>query len=505
MPLVQTRSATPAGARQRKAPNSPGASQATTTPPRQLEEIRAKVKSMVTRGEIPSVALAVAKDGKIIWEEGFGWADLERKVEASPTTVYPLASLSKSITATGVMVLAERGLVNLEDPVEKYLGAGKIRFYRGRASDLKVKHILNMTGGIPHYWQYYYPDERDQPLPLPEQISRYGIVAFRPGEVFSYSNFSYAVAAQLIAVASGKSFADFMRQEVFVPLGMNRTSLGARAGLERQTATGYDVENQRVQHSHFGPQGGAGFYSSAHDIIRYGMSHLKSRPAALRPVLKDATLDAMHEEKDPTAPNKMYANGWGVIRTSDGRVSLLSNGAIMGGTASLLLVPSENLAVVCLNNGSRGNGVTDQIVFDIAGALIPHFSERLRELMAEVEAREAGQPYQPTPQFTGRWEGEIKTYESSIPVTLTFDQNGKVYVQLAGQLEALLNDVIFSEGALKGRFCGNITTAEAARRGHQIELELRREDTELYGVARATSTEKRPGFGLPSFIHLKKK
>ena len=160
---------------------------------------------------------------------------------------------------------------------------------------------------------------------------------------------------------------------------------------------------------------------------------------------------------------------------------------------------------MCLNNGSRGNGVTDQIVFDIAGALIPHFSERLKELIAEVEAREAGQPYQPTPQFTGRWEGEIKTYESSIPVTLTFDQNGRVYVQLAGQLEALLNDVQFSEGALKGRFCGNITTAEAARRGHQIELELRREDTELYGVARATSTGKRPGFGLPSFIHLKKK
>jgi CubicO group peptidase (beta-lactamase class C family) len=118
-----------------------------------------------------------------------------------------------------------------------------------------------MTGGIPHYWQYYYPDEREQPLPLPEQIGRYGIVVSRPGEVFSYSNFSYALAAQLISAASGKSFSDFMRQEVFVPLGMNQTSLGARAGLERQTATGYDFENQRVQHSHFGPQGGAGFYS----------------------------------------------------------------------------------------------------------------------------------------------------------------------------------------------------------------------------------------------------
>jgi CubicO group peptidase (beta-lactamase class C family) len=64
---------------------------------------------MVTRGEAPSAALAVAKDGRVIWEEGFGWADLERKVKASPTTVYPVASLSKSMTATGVMVLAERG------------------------------------------------------------------------------------------------------------------------------------------------------------------------------------------------------------------------------------------------------------------------------------------------------------------------------------------------------------------------------------------------------------
>lgn len=505
MPAAQTQGATSSGPRRPKAISSPRASQSTTAPPRQLEEVRSKIKSMVENGELPSVAIAVAKDGKIIWEEAFGWADRERKVKATSHTIYPVASLSKSITATGLMVLAERGLINLDDPVEKYLGTGKVAVYRGRAADLKVKHVLNMTGGIPHYWQYYYPDEQNRPLTLAEQIKRYGIVVFPPGEVFSYSNFSYAVAEQLISAVSRKSLDDFMRTEVFTPLGMNRTSLGTGTGMKGQASTGYDERNERVQISSFEPKGGAGFHSTAHDLLRYGMFHLKNPSDGSKSVLKDATLDAMHEEANPNAPNKMYANGWGVIRTSDGRVSLLSNGAILGGTASLLLVPSESLAVVCLNNATKGNGVTDQAVFEVAGALIPKFGENLSKLIAEVEAREAEQPFQPTPEFTGRWEGEVKTYEGSIPVTLIFDQNGKVYVQLKGQLETILNDVRFGEGALKGRFCGNIPTAEAARLNHQIELELRREGAELYGIARATSTAKRPGFGLPSFIQLKKK
>jgi hypothetical protein len=216
-------------------------------------------------------------------------------------------------------------------------------------------------------------------------------------------------------------------------------------------------------------------------------------------------LDAMHEERNPNAPNKMYANGWGVIKTRDGRVSLLSNGAIMGGAASLLLVPSENLAVVCLNNSSKGNEVTDQTVFDIAATFIPKFSENLKILMAEVEAQNARQPYHPTTQFIGQWDGEIKTYENSVPITVVFDTNGKVYVKLKDQFETVLNDVTFSEGALSGKFCGNIKTEEAMKRNHHIELELRPEGRELYGVARAVSDAKRPGFGLPSFIYLRKK
>jgi CubicO group peptidase (beta-lactamase class C family) len=161
-----------------------------------FSKIRAKVAAIVDEGKLPSMAVAVAQGGKILWEEAFGWMDEEDKIEAAPSTIYPIASVSKSLAATGLMTLVEQKKVSLDDPVDRYIAPSKLTVYEGRATAVTVRRILNMTSGIPHGYMVY--DDPHASLDLQEFIKRYGIVVFPPGEIELYSNFSYAALELII-------------------------------------------------------------------------------------------------------------------------------------------------------------------------------------------------------------------------------------------------------------------------------------------------------------------
>ena len=99
--------------------------------PDSLKEVRENIISHVQKGELVSMSVAVAQDGKIIWEESFGYADKERKIPATPNSIYALGSLSKSMVSTGMMKLIDEGKVKLDDPADKYLAQSRLKYYEG--------------------------------------------------------------------------------------------------------------------------------------------------------------------------------------------------------------------------------------------------------------------------------------------------------------------------------------------------------------------------------------
>jgi len=119
----------------------------------------AKVQELISSGlqerNIPSVSIAVARKGHVIWEQSFGWADRENQVSASPDTVYSLASTTKPMIATGLMVLVQEGKVDLDDPVETYIGPGLLTVYEGHAEEITVRQLLHHTAGLPVHFNYY--------------------------------------------------------------------------------------------------------------------------------------------------------------------------------------------------------------------------------------------------------------------------------------------------------------------------------------------------------------
>ena len=144
--------------------------------------------------------MAVARDGQIVWEQGFGWADRENRVAANEHTMYSLASISKPITATGLAVLLERGKIELDKPINDYLGEAKLKSPAfSNVTDATVRRVANHSAGLPLHYQFFYADEPYHRPAMDETIRRYGNLVTAPGERFQYSNLGYGVIDYVIS------------------------------------------------------------------------------------------------------------------------------------------------------------------------------------------------------------------------------------------------------------------------------------------------------------------
>ena len=110
--------------------------------PKAFKDVHSLILKLLEKRKVPSITIAVAKDGEILWEQGYGWANREKKIKTTPDTEYHLASISKAMTATGLMVLVERGLVDLDRPANEYLGEAKLVARMGNADDATVRRLL---------------------------------------------------------------------------------------------------------------------------------------------------------------------------------------------------------------------------------------------------------------------------------------------------------------------------------------------------------------------------
>jgi CubicO group peptidase (beta-lactamase class C family) len=461
--------------------------------------VRSLIRQTMAGANLPSISVAVAHGGKIVWEESFGWADREKKIAATPHTMYSLASISKPLTATGLLTLVERGAIDLDKPANDYLGAGTLTGLAGDAKAATVRRVLSHTAGLPLHYQFYYSTNDYRPTSNDETIARYGILVNPPGDVYEYSNLGFGILDHIIARASGMDYADYLRTQVFIPLAMTRTSVGIASGLESYAAQRYDSRQQPIPFYDFDHRGGSAVYSSAHDLVRFGMFHLKDHLTDQRAILKDETIDLMHQ---PVAPAP-YGLGWGVTADDSGYVRYSHTGGMPGVATVLNLYPSERLAVVVLTNASGGN--IGRIANEIAASVLPKYAET-RQQRATPPASPPGTSaaFKPTAEVLGEWTGTIRTWEGKVPLTLVVQPDGNVHVRMGSEPQALLNQVLWRNNNLRGRFSGTMPTSDTRRWPHSILLNLRLRDGTLSGMATAQTTAEPVFFALTSFASLKK-
>jgi len=463
-----------------------------------FEGVRDFIRKQMVERQVPSIAVAVARQGQIIWEEGFGWANREDRIPATPHTIYSLASISKPITATGLMILKERGKVALDRPVNDYLGESKLKVRIGNPADATLGRVLNHTSGLPLHYQFFYEDEPYRRPSMDETILRYGHAVTAPGERYQYSNLGYGLIDYAISRVSGKSYADFMKTEVFLPLGLTRMSVDIEPALEKYQAIRYGTDGRPIPFYTFDHAGGSAIYASAHDLVRFGMFHLKARLPDQKAILKDETLDEMQRPTADMGSGQGYGIGW--ITENRGRRRLVQHTGGMGGVATILaMLPEERIVIAALANSS--SGLPRQLAEEIIAVLVPDAAPPA----PNPQALNPTEPFMAPSQLKGTWKGTIHTYKGDVALTLEFKESGDAHAQLGSQLKTLVNNMSLKDGYLTGRMMGDIGTEDADRMPYTLVLSLKLRGDALNGAITALSLPaKRVGNALSHWVELKK-
>jgi CubicO group peptidase (beta-lactamase class C family) len=412
-----------------------------------------------------------------------------------------MASISKPIAATGVMKLVEQGKVDLDRPANAYLGEAKITGLAGDPAGATVRRLLAHTSGLPLHYRFFYEGGAVRRPTMDEAINRYAITVYPPGAVYNYSNLGYGVLEEVVAKVSGRSFEDFMRDEVFIPLGMTTTTVGTGAGLAN-AAVRYDAKRKPVPFYDFDHRAASAVYTSARELVRFGMFHLKDHLRDQRPVLQDRTIDAMQRVNTPGDTASGYGLGWGINRDQGYRV-VSHTGGMPGVSTTLKLYPEQDVAIAVLANASTP--APHRAVFYVAAAVLPRYDARLGD---RVPGGGGGPPPFSAPVgLWGEWTGTVRTYDNAtIPISLLIRPDD-VHVRLGaeGALWTLLNGAIFRDNLLGGRFVGTITSEEARRFPHTVGMSLWLDAGKLRGWAAAMTTDDPVTGAMSSYAELTKK
>ncbi len=394
------------------------------------------------------------------------------------------------------MTLVQSGKIDLDHPVNDYLGAARLHARVGDTAQATVRRVANHSSGLPLHYQFFYTDEPARPPSMDETILRYGNLVTIPGEKYRYSNLGFGILGYVISGVSGKPYEDFMREEVFLKLGLTRTSVGIEPALERYQAIRYDDRGLPIPFYDFDHRGASAIYASAHDLVRFGLFHLKAHLPDQKAILSDASIDKMHESTMSIEKNVGYGIGWEVVDRPDGYLVVSHNGGMPGVATTLLLVPSEKLAVVVLCNA--GIGLPHLIAREILSAMLPKW-------------KEAGAPAAPVVNFipplnlVGNWTGKLVTYKSEIPLTVHVFASGDVHAHLGNQMTMLWNAVQWRDGYFSGRMPGDIGTEDAARHPYNLDFTLKLRGENLNGAASAVPKGAgRVGGAQTQWVELKK-
>ena len=239
-----------------------------------LPEIEKLFKAFVERSQTPGAVFGVVVDGELVWMKAAGVREKTNDAPVTPETVFRIASMTKSFTAMAIMKLRDEGKLSLEDPVQKYIPElANLPYPTGDSPVLTIRHLLTHSEGFPedNPWGDRQLAQSDETM---RAWLRAGIpFSTSPGTAFEYSNYGFAILGQIVAKASGRPYADYVRDNILKPLGMNSSTFDMASVPREHIALGYRREDNTYKpepvlaHGSFGSMGG--LWTSAPDLARY--------------------------------------------------------------------------------------------------------------------------------------------------------------------------------------------------------------------------------------------
>ncbi len=349
--------------------------------PRDFAKLEEFIQDRMGQTKLAGLSLAVVEGDQITYKRGFGLRNLEKGLAATPSTLYCIGSVTKSITCLAIMQLQEQGLLSVEDPVDRFLPL-KVRPF---GEPIRIKHLMSHTSGIPalayleNVLSHHYGSV-DKYLPIGSVDDMLTFingaedwVFTRPGERWFYFNEGYILLGGIVEKITGKPFAAYVQERILTPLEMNRSSWDqGRFTADGDAAVAY-VTNLEGKHlaNHY-PWGQAiadgGLISSVEDMGRYIAMYLNGGRGVARPesVLAMMTPQVATPPRDMVTGDPVSGYGFGLSEQDFfGRRLIGHSGAMYGATAGMQFLPDQKLGVVALANGT-GYAMTTFTSFALA-------------------------------------------------------------------------------------------------------------------------------------------
>ena len=301
----------------------------------------------------PGCALSVIRDGRIIYERGYGMADLDHNVPITPNSVFHVASMSKQFTAASILLLAREGKLSLDDPVRKYIPE-----LADFGTPVTIRELIHHTSGLRDQWDlldlagWRYSLDLITDDDVLSVVTRQKDLNFAPGTKYLYSNTGYTLLAQIVKRVSGMSFREFTTKRIFEPLGMTQTHFrDDHAEIVKHMAYGYapDGNTFKISLTNFDTVGATSLLTTVEDLALWDDNFYHPKvggPELIRQQLEHGKLNNGEQLE--------YASGL-VVSNYRGLTTVDHGGADAGYRSDMIRFPEQHFSVACLCNLSSAN------------------------------------------------------------------------------------------------------------------------------------------------------
>ncbi|WP_051569307.1 serine hydrolase domain-containing protein [Alkaliphilus transvaalensis] len=330
-----------------------------------INKIEDEVPKKLQEYGIPGAAIAIIHNGEVSWIEGFGVMDKGTNEAVTSKTVFQVASISKTVSAWGIMKLVDEGVINLDDPVEKYLTRWQLPTSE-YSEEVTVRSLLSHTGGLSVGG--YAGNKELKEILIEDSLhgnlgSRYQVnLLYEPGTKYQYSGGGYSVLQLLIEEVTGESFEEYMEKEVLLPLGMENSSFIWNSRIDNNLTNAYGVLGETLPNYLFVERAAAGLYTTVEDLATFLLASIEPSTQNLLPSNRIALMTEKTVLKNGT--NISYGLGYSIGTLSNGVKKLGHDGNNRGWCASILGSPVDGSGIVILTNSYKGNHLINDLIAD---------------------------------------------------------------------------------------------------------------------------------------------
>ncbi|MBL4604241.1 MAG: serine hydrolase [Flavobacteriaceae bacterium] len=362
--------------------------------------------------DAPGISILIAKNGKTIYTNATGLANMELEVPLSSNSVFEIGSITKQFTSISILMLEEQGKLSITDNITKY-----IPDYPTHGKTITIHHLLNHTSGIKSYtaMQSFVSQARKDMTPTELiDVFKDEPMDFDPGEKFRYNNSGYILLGHIIEVITKNSYADFIEKNIFEPVGMTSSYYGSMKKIIPNRASGYSKRNNNIVNADYLsltlPYAAGSIMSTVGDLLKW------QNALNANQLIKRSSLEkAIHGSTLNNGEKINY--GYGLIASNlNGSQTIEHSGGIFGYSTNGIYLPKEDVYVIGLTNCDCSNA--KQIVSKVAATVIgkPFYNKKDAITLNETQLK--------------KWVGSYQFDENVIRFVTIKD--GKIYSQREG-------------------------------------------------------------------------